>query len=63
MIDFDLYIRVQCFKRGLGRFHLGLPNIRRRMQNLALKVAQVNRIVIDKTQFANAGRSEVERRR
>ncbi len=33
------------------------------LRNLALKIAQVDRIVIDKTQFANAGRGKVERRR
>jgi hypothetical protein len=33
------------------------------MQNLPLQVGEIDRVVIDQRDFADAGRSEIERRR
>ena len=63
VVGVDLDVRVHRRNRLLARLDLGLADILRLVDDLALQVREVDDIEVDKADRADAGRCEVHRSR
>src|SRR4029453_13945797 len=61
--DLDRDVRVERLERPLGRVGLGLAEAVGRVDDLALQIRLVDRVVVDDAERADAGRGQIERGR